>query len=350
MVEEKITPKERAMNVLHGKPVDYMPMFSGMGSVMMPGLIKTGQKFARCHLTGEGLANAAAATSELYGWEAAVTPFDMTFESEACGNTISLYEDSEDILYPTIPNKIWATMDDVKIPDDMHDRGRMPEWFKSIKILKEKIGDKYAVASWSLGPFTLAGQILELDLILKGIFKEKEKVAKVLDALTEVAIETGRRCIDAGVDYMTLREPGVAADLLSPRTFKQIIQPRLTKILDAWNCTKVLHICGTATPLIEMMMDCGADALSFDVKTDMKLAREKMGTMPLLGNFEVFYVPCQNPAAEAAQTMRDTIDLGVDAVWPGCDMWPDVIEENIIAMKEAVKEYGTKPTAAVGRL
>lgn len=346
----ELTPKERALNVLQCKPVDFMPLFTGMGAVLMPGLKKTNQRFARCHTTAEGLAAAAAATCEIYGWESAVTPFDMTMESEALGNEISLYEDSEDILYPTIPYKKWATLDDVDVPDDLHERGRMPAWFESIRLLKKKLGDQYAIASWSLGPFTMAGQVLELDMVLKAVFKERAKVEKALDALTEIACETGRRCIDAGVDFMTLREPGAAADLLSPRTFKDLIMPRLTKILDSWNCLKVLHICGTATPLIEMMMDCGAHALSFDIKTDMKVAREKMGKMPLLGNFEVFYVPCQNSAEDARQAMRECIDYGVDAVWPGCDMWPDVIEENVIAMKDEVKNYGTKPTACVGRL
>ena len=347
-----MTPKQRALNTILAKPIDHMGFFSGMGSVLMPGLKQHGIKFATVHTDAELMAKAAMASCTLYGMEAAVVPFDMTIESEALGNKISLYEDSEDILYPTIPNKIWQTMDDVKIPDDVHERGRFPMLFECVKKAKEIAGDEYAVSSWSLGPFTMAGQVLELDLILKGVFKDKANVEKTLDALTDLICETGRRLKDAGVDYLTLREPGVAADLLSPRTFKQFIQPRLTRILDAWgDIPKVLHICGTATPLIDMMMDCGAHALSFDIKTDLKVAREKMGPMPLLGNFEVFYIPCQNPAADAEQAaMKDCIDAGVDAVWPGCDYWPDVIDENVKVMRKTVTEYGAGPSPAVGRI
>jgi [methyl-Co(III) methanol-specific corrinoid protein]:coenzyme M methyltransferase len=347
----KMTPKQRAINTILGQPIDHMGFFSGMGSVLMPGLNKHGLKFATVHTDADRMAKAAYATCDLFGAEAAIVPFDMTVESEALGNTISLYEDSEDILYPTIPNKIWQTMDDVTIPSDVHERGRFPMLFDSVRKLKELCGDEYAVASWSLGPFTMAGQVLELDLILKGVFKQKEKVEKTLDALTEMIIETGLKLKDAGVDYLTLREPGVAADLLSPRTFKQFIQPRLTRILEAWgDIPKVLHICGTATPLIDMMMDCGAQALSFDVKTDLKVAREKMGKMPLFGNFEVFYIPCQNPPEEAEQAVKDCIDAGVDAIWPGCDFWPDVKEENVHMMRKTTTEYGAKPSPAVGRI
>jgi len=35
-----------------------------------------------------------------------------------------------------------------------------------------------------------------------------------------------------------------------------------------------------------------------------------------------------------------SLDLGVDAVWPGCDIWPDAPVENLKAMVDAVKEYG----------
>jgi len=47
-------------------------------------------------------------------------------------------------------------------------------------------------------------------------------------------IKIGQTLQAAGADFITLREPGVAADLLSPRTSKELIQPRLTRILAAW--------------------------------------------------------------------------------------------------------------------
>ena len=96
---------------------------------------------------------------------------------------------------------------------------------KVIEIIKKE-APELAIGCWQLGPFTQAGQILELDLILKGIFKQKDKVNALLDNLTDMIIKIGQMLQAAGCDYITLREPGVAADLLSPRTFKEFIQPR----------------------------------------------------------------------------------------------------------------------------
>ena len=60
--------------------------------------------------------------------------------------------------------------------------------------------------------------------MLKGVFKQKDKVKAVLDKLSDMIIEIGQWLQASGCDYITLREPGVAADLLSPRTFKEFIQ------------------------------------------------------------------------------------------------------------------------------
>jgi [methyl-Co(III) methanol-specific corrinoid protein]:coenzyme M methyltransferase len=48
--------------------------------------------------------------------------------------------------------------------------------------------------------------------------------------------------------------------------------------------------------------------------------------------------------------MKKCIDDGVDAVWPGCDLWPDVREDSMINYVKAIKEYGKKPSPAVGRI
>jgi len=288
----------------------------------------------------------------LMGFDCAVVPYDMTMESEAMGNTISLYEGSEDILYPTIPEKIWSSMDDVVIPDDIEQRGRLPIIPKAIEIIKKE-APELAVGCWQLGPFTQAGQILELDMILKGVFKQKAKVQDLLDKLSDMIIKLGQQWQAAGCDYIALREPGVAADLLSPRTFKDIIKPRLTRILAGWQSPKLLHICGQTDPLIEMMNQCGADGLTVDIKCNVAEARKKLGDdVLLMGNVDTYAMTC-DPETKSEATVahiKEIIDAGVDAVMPGCDLWPDIIEANMKAAVDTTHEYGKKASPAVGRL
>ncbi len=348
----ELTPKERVLRLIRKEPIDTMPFFSGMGMVVMPGIKKAGYKFPTVHTDAERMAMSALWSAKLMGFDCVVVPYDMCMESEAMGNQISLYEDSEDILYPTIPNKRWTSMDEVEVPKDIMSRGRLPLVSQAIQIIKKE-APEYPVGAWVLGPFTQIGQILELDMVLKSVFKEKAKVEALLDKMADVCIVEGQTWIQAGCDYITLREPGVAADLLSPRTFRDMIKPRLTRIIDSWNAPKLLHICGSTDPLVEMMADCHAHGITVDIKCNIVEARKKLGNdVLLMGNLDTYPVTCkpETTREEAVQAVQKTIDSGVDAVMPGCDLWPDIKEENMLACVETTHEYGRKPSPAVGRL
>jgi [methyl-Co(III) methanol/glycine betaine-specific corrinoid protein]:coenzyme M methyltransferase len=349
---KELTPKERVMRVFRKEPVDTIPFFSGYGMVLLPAIKKLGYKFPQIHTDVEKMVNSAIESSRMFGMDSVVVPFDMCCESQAMGNEISLYEDAEDILYPTIPYKIWTQMDEVDIPDNLLELGRMPMIFEAIKLAKEK-APEYPVGAWQLGPFTMGGQILELDVLLKGVFKQKQKVEEILDKTTDMIIEIAQAQQAAGADYITIREMGTGTDLLSPRTWKTVVKPRMERIFDALESPKVIHICGATDLIVEMMNDCGADAVSVDIKNNLKETREKLGDNALIfGNFDVFNVPCKEETTveEAVEAIKTNIDGGVDAIWPGCDLWPAVKEDNMHAMVKTAKEYGRKPSPAVGRL
>jgi [methyl-Co(III) methanol/glycine betaine-specific corrinoid protein]:coenzyme M methyltransferase len=351
-----MTGYERVMRTFKREPVDTMPFFSGMGMVLLPAIKKLGYKFPQIHTNAEKLARSGIESARMFNLDSVVIPYDMCWESEALGNSISLYEDSEDILYPTIPTKNWETLDQVNITqediDTIMTKGRMPLIPEALKIVKKECPEK-ALGAWQLGPFTQCGQTIELDKVLKGVFKHKKQVEDILDKFTDMIIEIGKALQAAGADFITLREPGVAADLLSPKTFKELIKPRLTRILAAWKSPKVLHICGSTDPILGMMNECGADAISVDIKSNLKEGRKLLGNDVLFfGNYDVFSLPCKEETTveEAIQGIKVNIDGGVDAVWPGCDLWPDIKEDNFRAMEKTTREYGKKATAALGRL
>jgi [methyl-Co(III) methanol-specific corrinoid protein]:coenzyme M methyltransferase len=345
-----MTPKERVLGLLKKDRIDRMPCFSGQGMITLPAIEEIGIRFPQVHISGENMANAAIATMKRYGFDSAVVPFDMCTIPEALGLKVSLYEESEDVLYPTIPYKCHHP-EDVKIPANYNDLGRMPEVSKAISILKKEIGNDHAIGSWVLGPFTLAGQLVELDVLMKMTYKEKATVERLLDELVELIIDIGMHYRAQGADYLNLREMGTGSDLLSPRTFREMIKPRLERIFNAWDSPKILHICGATDLIIEIMNECGADALSVDQKNNLAESRRKIGDSTiLLGNFDPYKTLCSSDEAEVEDVIKKCIDDGADAVWPGCDIWPMVKEENMRAYIMAVKKYGKGATPAVGRL
>jgi [methyl-Co(III) methanol-specific corrinoid protein]:coenzyme M methyltransferase len=99
------------------------------------------------------------------------------------------------------------------------------------------------------------------------------------------------------------------------------------------------------------MNDCGADALSVDQKNNVAESRKKLGNDALiLGNFDPYKSLVEMDSSEVEAVIKKCIDDGVDAVWPGCDIWPDSKRENIKAYVDALKHYGKNPSPAIGRL
>ncbi len=345
-----MTSRERVLGLFQREPIDRMPCFSGQGMVTLPAIESIGIEFPQIHVSAENMANAAKETVERYGFDAAIVPYDMCTIPEALGLKMSLYEETQEVLYPTIPYKL-PHPSEVKIPGDYMDRGRMPEVSKAISLLKEAIGSDHAIGSWVLGPFTLAGQLVELDVLMKATYKDKAAVERLLDELVNLIIDLGMHYRSQGADYLSLREMGTGSDLLSPRAFKDFIQPRLQRIFDAWGSPNVLHICGATDLIIELMNDCGPDTLSFDQKNNMAETRKKLGSDTiLLGNFDPYNTLCVIEEKEVEPVIKKCVEDGADAVWPGCDIWPMVKEENVKALVRAVENYGKDSTPAVGRL
>ena len=347
----ELTGKQRVQKLFKREPVDTMPCFSGQGAVVVQAIEKMGTQFAKIHTDAKLMAESAITSAGLFNMDGVVIPYDMATVAEAMGRGISLYDGADGIIYPTVPNK-WKTLDEIDIPEDYMSRGRLPMVDEAFKIIKEQAPD-LAVGAWVLGPFTLAGQIMELDILLKGLKKNKDKTAAFLAQVTQVTIDMCRHYQDLGVDFISVREMGSGTDLLSPRMWKTLIGPNLKKVFDSiTDVPSVNHICGSTDMIIEMMHECGATALSVDQKNNVAETREKLGNDVLIfGNFDPYNTLTQlEDMTQVEAVIKKCIDDGQDAVWPGCDIWPDIRLENMETYVKTVREYGKKPSPAVGRI
>src|SRR5512135_2255184 len=132
--------RERVLKLFAGEAVDRIPCFSGMGNVTTEGLKSLGYRFAAIHLDAKMMAASAATSYKLLGIECGVVPFDLCVEAEAMGCEINVYAHSEDLLYPTIKQKLIhneAEME-VSFPTDVAGRGRVPLMADAIGLLKKE--------------------------------------------------------------------------------------------------------------------------------------------------------------------------------------------------------------------
>jgi [methyl-Co(III) methanol-specific corrinoid protein]:coenzyme M methyltransferase len=342
MSENAMTPRERVLKLFAGEKVDRLPCFSGMGNVTTEGLKKYSYKFASLHSSSKMMSEAAASTYKLFGFECGVVPFDLCVEAEALGCEINVYSHLEDILYPTIKKKLINKEDEMEItiPPDFSTRGRIPLVKEALGLIKADIGSEVAIGTYILGPFTLAGQIMELNELLKLSFKKPDRVGRLLDILADAIIVVAKEYEKAGADYITVREMGATSDVLSPRVFKNLILPYLKKIFSQLKPINVLHICGKTNDIAVFMLESGAKAISVDQKNNVAETRKKIGGDALLfGNYDPYNILVSGTPENVRETIKKCIDDRVSAVWPGCDIWPTVPPDNINAMMDEVKKY-----------
>ena len=338
-----LTSRERVLRLFRRETIDYIPVFSGMGNITVHGLEKYGWKFSEIHTDARKMASMAASTYELFGYECAVVPFDLGVEAEALGARLNYYDHATDILYPTVIEHPAEKVEDLnlQIPSDLSKAGRIPVVCEALRLLKKEKGEQIVIGSHVLGPYTLAGQLLDLSHLAKAAFKKADLVGKLLDTLAGVLVDIIKIYRQAGADYVAVREMGAGPDILSPRIFQSLIMPPLKKIFAGTPSPRILHICGDTNDIIELMAQCGADVLSIEKKNRVAETRRKLGPDALIfGEIDGYGILAQGTPEQVEQAVKDAIDAGVNAIWPGCDIWPTAPKENMRAMMEAARKYG----------
>lgn len=328
------------LNLLGGQEVDRPACYSGMGSVTTVALEKLGCRFHELHNDANKMALAGASSYRLFGYESAVIPFDVCVEAEALGCTINFYENVDQLLYPTIKQKIIHSEEDISslsIPVDFLERGRINLVCEAIRMIKRDIGQEVAIGTFLLDPFTLAGQLIDLNDLYKLSYKKPDKLNILLDRLADVQIAIGKKYCEAGVDYITM---GAVTDSLNFKAFEKVIAPHLKKIFVNLPGNNVLHLSGETSSLIKIKSNYGASALSLEYQNDIAKIRAEIAPDGLIfGQMNANALVSGNPA-DIVKAVLASLDAGVDALWPGGDICPDTPLENLIAMVDTVKEHG----------
>jgi [methyl-Co(III) methanol-specific corrinoid protein]:coenzyme M methyltransferase len=70
----------------------------------------------------------------------------------------------------------------------------------------------------------------------------------------------------------------------------------------------------------------------------MAETRQKLGAKAIiLGNFDPIKVLHKGAAKDVGPAVLEALKGGASAVWPGCDLWPEVPKENMEALMAALK-------------
>jgi [methyl-Co(III) methanol-specific corrinoid protein]:coenzyme M methyltransferase len=295
----------------------------------------------------EAMAQAALANLDL-GFESIVLPFDLNVEAEALGARVRYHEDQEGIpVYPTIVEKIVSEPEDVVIPAEISSAGRIPRILSALGRAKARTGGRGAVGAFVPGPFTLAGQVMDMDKMFVMTMKRPEAVSQILCRLAQMIIGVRDAYVRAGAQFIVVEEGGATA--ISPRLFANLNMPHLQTILAVKEVPHLLFLTGNTDPFIRLMLQCGADGLGVDQACNLDAVRAQVPSgLPLAAVIGDYTMLAKAEPDQVRETVGHFLDKGLTLVLPPADIYPPAKGENIVAFVDAVRSYCSPSTGSKG--
>lgn len=273
---------------------------------------------------------------------ASVSMMDLSLEAEAFGSTIRVSPDEVPaVIGHIVENQEQA--DALKVPEV--GAGRTAIYVEAIKKACGLITDRPVFAG-VIGPFSLAGRLLDVSEAMIYCYDDPDMVHTVLTKATDFLIKYIRAYKEVGANGVVVAEP--LAGLLSPALNDEFSVPYMKRIVDELQDDDFLiiyHNCGGGTiRMIDGILSIGAGAYHFGNAIDMtEMVKHIPDDTVVMGNID--------PAGEfrngTPESIRKaTMDLLAACgehknfvISSGCDIPPLSSWDNIDAFFAAAKEY-----------
>jgi len=210
-----------------------------------------------------------------------------------------------------------------------------------IDVAKKMAEDVKSVpkGAYITGPFTVAGQIIGVEPLLLGLYKQPSMVSQLLEQSTLTVIDYARHLADTGIDFLVMADP--TSSLISPKQFDEFAKLPIAQVVNAVRKEIVLHICGHSGHLLQRMVETGVAALSLD--NNVKLT-DAVATAPskvlIFGNYPPTDLVFKRPetiVTEVRQMMAPVAQFSNVVVSTGCDIPGSAPPVNIRALIDSAK-------------
>jgi [methyl-Co(III) methanol-specific corrinoid protein]:coenzyme M methyltransferase len=302
---------------------------------------KVGAFWPEGHDKAEAMAKQALAAYTVLGFDAVRLPFCQTFEAVALGCIRKPGKVRELEGFPGIEHPPPYKLDDTpEFPDDFLSRGYIPELIKAVEILKKEVGDEVPIVAGIIGPFTIAGSLLDSVPILKATFKTPDRLPPFLELGEKAGTTLAKALVEAGADIISCEDMTASPELIAPKTYREFEMEYQRRQFEAIPVPTILHICGNVDPIVEWMGQTGADILSLEPKASARLARQKCGSdIILMGGVDTATTLFMKDPETVREGCEETIEDGIQILAPGCAVAPGTPMENLLAMVDVAKAH-----------
>ena len=350
---ERMTGRERTETVLRGGIPDRVPV--DLHNFMVTAQ-DSGRPFPAFLQDGEAMADGQIRAWREYGHDVLLLENGTAALAEALGCQVEYMEGSAPVCHgPAITSL--DDLDRLRVPDPSTAHP-LKENLKATRIVSREIGDRaFIIGRADQGPFSLAAMILGMEEFLLALALASAapddaltvKLHRLLEFSLAVTTRYAYAQIEAGAHMTSIGESIAGPDVCSPqayRAFEWDYARRMAEGLRSSGIRLAYHICGNATKIVEDMVATGAAVLELDYKVDMPTVKAAtQGRATVLGPIDPSAVMALGTPDDIRDAARQAIDiLGVGGgliLGPGCALPPATPPDNIHALIEAARTYGT---------
>ena len=204
--------------------------------------------------------------------------------------------------------------------------------------------------------FELAWNLMGLEDFLVGLYTEEDYIDAILDGCMNFNIRIAEKLVDLGCDMIWLGDDvGTQNNLMiSPQVYRRALKPRLKKIIEAIKARNssvkvAYHSCGAISGLIPDLIEAGVEVLNpiQPLATGMDLGRLKKeygSEIAFFGGVDVQGVLPNGTVEDVRNEVKLRIsqagENGGYILAPAHNIQPDTSVENVLAMYDAVFEFG----------
>lgn len=206
---------------------------------------------------------------------AAVAVMDLSVEAEAFGCTVTAEGDGISTVTGPIINDA-CDAEKTAVPDI--GAGRTGIFIQAASLAKKAVKDRPVIAGM-IGPYSLAGRLMEVSEALIGCLEDPDMMHLILRKATDFLIAYAKAYKSAGLDGIILAEP--LSGLLSPAMEEEFSSPYVREIISSvqdGGFAVIYHNCGPNTVrMADSISSLGAAAYHFGDAVSMK---DILGAMP----------------------------------------------------------------------
>ncbi|MBI4379403.1 MAG: MtaA/CmuA family methyltransferase [Nitrospinae bacterium] len=331
---EYMSGRRRFLGAVMGGRIDRPSVGSTTSVVTVDLMDQTGIYFPDAHHDPEKMAQLAATSYTILGYDTIAPVFSVQQEAEALGCRVNWGEKDS---MPTLRKHPCHEPEDIKIPEDFLERPSCLIVLEAIKKLKVEYGSKAAIIGKVMGPWTLAYHLFGTEEFLIMTIDNPGKVKKILNILKEVTVLFGKAQAEAGADAITLADHATG-ELCSPGCYRDFLMPIHTELVNRIPCPIVLHICGNTSDRIGYICETKVDCFHFDSrvlpKEAKKLAGKRISLMGNVNNPETLYT---GSTEDIYQEVQDALEAGIDIIGPECAVPLRTPSANLKAIADSVR-------------